>query len=111
MAEHRLSLAVNGRESVLYQKLITYRAADRAGAGQRNGRQVTAGSVAIVGLGYVGLPGGQVLTSEAGPDGADRDLAVAHTLHPRMDYSWAYNCPRVLDGTYQFFGAAHRAVV
>ena len=56
MAEHRLSLAVNGRESLLYQKLITYRAADRAGAGQENGRQVTVGSVAIVGLGYVGLP-------------------------------------------------------
>ena len=51
MAEHRLSLAVNGRESLLYQKLITYRAADRAGAGQENGRQVTAGSVP----GFVGL--------------------------------------------------------
>jgi len=36
---------------------------------------------------------------------------VAHTLHPRTDYSWAHSCPRVLDGTYQFFGAAHRAVV
>jgi UDP-N-acetyl-D-glucosamine dehydrogenase len=57
------------------------------------------------------LPGGQVLASEAAPDGADWDLAVAHTLHPRTDYSWAYSCPRVLDGTYQFFGAAHRAVV
>ena len=57
------------------------------------------------------LPGGQVLASEAAPDGADWDLAVAHTLHPRTDYSWANSCPRVLDGTYQFFGAAHRAVV
>ena len=56
MAEHRLSLAVNGRGSLLYQKLVTYRAADRAGAGQQNGRQGSAGSVAIVGLGYVGLP-------------------------------------------------------
>ena len=83
MAEHRLSLAVNGRESLLYQKPVTYRAADRAGAGQPNGRQGSAGSVAIVGLGYVGLP-----------------TAVA--LH---------GCPRVLDGTYQFFGPAHRAVV
>ena len=69
MAEHRLSLAVNGRENLL-PKLIASRAVDRAGAGRGNGRQVTAGSVAVAGLGYVGLP-----------------------------------------GTYQFFGAAHRAVV
>jgi hypothetical protein len=55
VAEHRLSLAVNGRENLLYQKLITRRTADRAAAGQKNGHQVTAGSVAIVGLGYVGL--------------------------------------------------------
>ena len=70
MAEHRLSLAVNGRENLLHPELITHRAVDRAGAGRGNGRQVTAGSVAVAGLGYVGLP-----------------------------------------GTYQFFGAAHRAVV
>ncbi len=62
-------------------------------------------------LPVIELPGGQVLASEAAPDGADWDLAVAHTLHPRTDYSWANRCPRVLDGTYQFFGAAHRAVV
>ena len=53
MAEHRLSLAVNGRENLLYQKLITCRTADHAAAGQKNGHQVTAGSVAIVGLGYL----------------------------------------------------------
>jgi len=62
-------------------------------------------------LPVIELPGGQVLASEAAPDGAEWDLAVAHTLHPRTDYSWAHRCPRVLDGTYQFFGAAHRAVV
>jgi hypothetical protein len=56
VAEHRLSLAVNGRENLLYTKLITCRTADRAAAGQKNGQPVTAGSVAIVGLGYVGLP-------------------------------------------------------
>ena len=70
MAGHRLSLGVNGRENLLHPKLIASRAVDRAGAGRGNGRQVTAGSVAVAGLGYVGLP-----------------------------------------GTYQFFGAAHRAVV
>lgn len=62
-------------------------------------------------LPLIELPGGQRLASEVAPDGADWDLAVAHTLHPRTDYSWAYRCPRVLDGTYQFFGATHRAVV
>jgi UDP-N-acetyl-D-glucosamine dehydrogenase len=62
-------------------------------------------------LAVIELPGGQVLASEAAPDGAEWDLAVAHTLHPRTDYSWACRCPRVLDGTYQFFGAPHRAVV
>lgn len=56
MAERRLSLAVNRRGNLLYTKLITCRTADRAAAGQENGHQVTAGSVAIVGLGYVGLP-------------------------------------------------------
>ena len=123
MAEHRLSLAVNGEENLLHQRLITYRAEDHAGAGQENGRQVTAGSVAIVGLGYVGLPTAVALHGAARRIiGVDRDeqrlrdiLAqdadLAHTLHPRTDYSWAYSCPQVLDGTYQFFGAAHRAVV
>jgi len=62
-------------------------------------------------LPVIELPGGQVLASEAAPDGAEWELAVAHTLHPRTDYSWAHRCPRVLDGTYQFFSATHRAVV
>jgi nucleotide sugar dehydrogenase len=59
----------------------------------------------------LGLPGGRLLESEVAPRGADWDLAVAHTLHPGVDYSWAHDCPRLLDATYQFFGAAHRAVV
>ncbi len=57
------------------------------------------------------LPDGLVLRSLTDPHGADWDLAVAHTLHPGVDYSWAHDCPRVLDATYQFFDAAHRAVV
>jgi hypothetical protein len=57
----------------------------------------------------------------AAPQGPDFDLAVVHTLHPGLDYSWAHDAPVVLDATYQFFsgqfssgqfsGAAHRAVV
>jgi len=57
------------------------------------------------------LPGGPVLRSLLDPHGADWDLVIAHTLHPGVDYAWAHECPRVLDATYQFFDAAHRAVV
>ena len=65
MAERWLSLAVNGRENLLCTKLITCRTADRAAAGQKNGHQVTVGSVAIVGLGYVGLPTAVALHGQA----------------------------------------------
>jgi threonine dehydrogenase-like Zn-dependent dehydrogenase len=65
VAERRLSLAVNGRENLLDKKLITCRTADRAAAGRENGHQVTAGSVAIVGLGYVGLPTAVALHGQA----------------------------------------------
>ena len=47
MAEHHLSLAVNGRENQLRTRLVTFETA---------GHAITTGSVAIVGLGYVGLP-------------------------------------------------------
>jgi len=57
------------------------------------------------------LPGGQLRRSITEPRGADWDLAVVHTLHPGLDYGWARDCPRVLDATYQFFGAERRAVV
>jgi UDP-N-acetyl-D-glucosamine dehydrogenase len=57
------------------------------------------------------LPGGGQLHSVAAPRGPDFDLAVVHTLHPGLDYTWAYDAPVVLDATYQFSGAAHRAVV
>ncbi len=57
------------------------------------------------------LPGGRQLRSVAAPQGPDFDLALVHTLHPGVDYSWAHDCPLILDATYQFHGAAHRAVV
>jgi nucleotide sugar dehydrogenase len=57
------------------------------------------------------LPGGRQLHSVAAPQGPAFDLALAHTLHPGLDYSWAQDCPLVLDATYQFYGAAHRVVV
>ena len=57
------------------------------------------------------LPDGIRLHSVAAPQGPDFDLAVMHTLHPGLDYTWAHDVPVVLDATYQFSGAAHRAVV
>jgi UDP-N-acetyl-D-glucosamine dehydrogenase len=47
----------------------------------------------------------------AAPQGADWDLAIMHTNHPGTDYSWAADCPRVLDATYQFDAVPHRTVV
>jgi len=57
------------------------------------------------------LPGGRVMRAVAAPRGADWDLAIVHTRQPGADYSWVGDCPRVLDGTYQFDAAPHRAVV
>jgi UDP-N-acetyl-D-glucosamine dehydrogenase len=62
-------------------------------------------------LPQITLPGGQVLRSQDAPRGTDWDLAVIHTVHPGIDYSWAQDCPQVLDATYQFDIAPHRAVV
>lgn len=57
------------------------------------------------------LADGRVLQTATAPQGANWDLAIVHTCHPGADYSWVGDCPRVLDATYQFDGAAHRAVV
>lgn len=57
MAEHRLSLAVNGRERQLHNKLITFETPRTTSVtSNENGQHAASGSVAIVGLGYVGLP-------------------------------------------------------
>jgi UDP-N-acetyl-D-glucosamine dehydrogenase len=57
------------------------------------------------------MPDGQLMTSTPAPRGPDYDLAVIHTVHPDADYSWAQNCPQVLDATYKFDGGTHRSVV
>jgi UDP-N-acetyl-D-glucosamine dehydrogenase len=59
----------------------------------------------------VWLPDGTTLTSKTAPDGAGWDLAVVHTLHTDVDYSWVAGCSRVLDATYLFDNAPHRVVV
>jgi UDP-N-acetyl-D-glucosamine dehydrogenase len=103
VAEHRLSLAVNGRESLRYKKLITCRTADRAAAGQKNGHQVTAGSVAIAGLGYVGLPTAVALHSQA------RRIIGIDRSERRLRDILAQDAG--LGGPDQFFSTTHRAVV
>jgi UDP-N-acetyl-D-glucosamine dehydrogenase len=58
VAEHRLSLASNGRERLLERRLVPLSLPDGQATGgkvARNGRG-RLGSVAIVGLGYVKLP-------------------------------------------------------
>ncbi|MDA3626976.1 nucleotide sugar dehydrogenase [Saccharopolyspora oryzae] len=57
------------------------------------------------------LPDGSPMTSEPEPRGRDWDATVIHTVHPGCDYSWARDCPRVLDATYQFDAVPHRRVV
>jgi nucleotide sugar dehydrogenase len=59
VANNRLSLAINGGERQLQSKLVAFEMPDpRSGDGNGNGNGNSAGlrSVAIVGLGYVGLP-------------------------------------------------------
>jgi len=59
----------------------------------------------------VRLHDGKVMYSVTAPEGGDYSLAIVHTLHPGVDYSWVAACPQVLDGTYQFDGAPNRVVV
>ncbi len=56
-------------------------------------------------------PQGRVLRNAAAPGGLDWELAVIHGVHPGTDYRWVSDCPRVLDATYLFDGAADRSVV
>ena len=72
MAEHQLSLAINGREHQLHGKLVPFAVPGRNGGNGGNGgdggngahqhagngaaRRRSSLSVAVVGLGYVGLP-------------------------------------------------------
>jgi UDP-N-acetyl-D-glucosamine dehydrogenase len=63
VAEPILSLAINGRERQMNSKLIPFRA-QRHATGHGNGDRSALSSVAIVGLGYVGLPTAAALHGE-----------------------------------------------
>jgi UDP-N-acetyl-D-mannosaminuronate dehydrogenase len=56
-------------------------------------------------------PQGRTLRNVAAPGGSGWELAIIQVVHPGADYSWVENCPRVLDATYLFDGAADRSVV
>jgi UDP-N-acetyl-D-glucosamine dehydrogenase len=56
------------------------------------------------------LPSGQEIRTLRDPRGADFDLAVVHTLHPGVGYTWVAGCRLVLDATYEFGAAPHSAV-
>jgi nucleotide sugar dehydrogenase len=60
---------------------------------------------------HLRLPDGREMHSHGAPGGCRWDLVIVHTIHPDVDYSWVSSCPGVLDATYQFDGAPHRAVV
>ncbi len=62
MADNQLSLAVNGREHQLRSELVAFPLTGQA-SGNGNGHAGAALSVAIVGLGYVGLPSAVALAS------------------------------------------------
>ncbi len=59
MVEHRLALAINGRERQLFGRLVAYTGHTAAHDEER----IDTRSIAIVGLGYVGLPTACSLTS------------------------------------------------
>jgi len=63
VAEHRLSLAINGRERLLEKRLVPFYLPDGQPAAGSKAAQL--GSVAIVGLGYVGLPTALALCGSA----------------------------------------------
>jgi nucleotide sugar dehydrogenase len=63
VAQQRLSLAINGRERLLEKRLVPF-SAPQAQPGNGNGH-AKLGPVAIVGLGYVGLPTALALLGRA----------------------------------------------
>jgi UDP-N-acetyl-D-glucosamine dehydrogenase len=83
VAEPVLSLAINGRERQMNSKLIPFRA-QRHATRHDNGDRSTLSSVAIVGMGYVGLPTAAALHGECdriiGIDTSEQRLAEIAAL-------------------------------
>jgi UDP-N-acetyl-D-glucosamine dehydrogenase len=137
VTEHRLRLAVNGREHQLRGHLVSFPLPEHAGgtghvdcngqgAGYKAGVSDLRESSAMPLIAsllresadvryydplvsVLTAPGGLTLNSEPDP-GTDWDLVIVHTTHPDVDYAWARKC-HVLDATYQFDDASERVVV
>ena len=56
MAQQRLSLAINGRERLLERRLVPFSPSETQPCKGNGNGHPKLGPVAIVGLGYVGLP-------------------------------------------------------
>jgi UDP-N-acetyl-D-glucosamine dehydrogenase len=95
VAEHRLSLEVNRRESQLHASLVTFK---MPGSVTRTG-SVSAGSVAIAGLGYVGLPTAVELHGKSpriiGGDVSERRLRGITSREAEMPTRSAWPSPAV----------------
>ena len=100
MADYRLSLAVNGRERQLHRRLVPFQAASAERA-NGNGNGASTSLVAIVGLGYVGLPTAlalhgrcdRIIGVDTSPrrlaEIASRDVDLAKTELPKLDAALA----------------------
>jgi len=89
VADQILSLAINGRERQMLTKLIAFQTPGRsAGQGNGHGDRSMLSSVAIVGLGYVGLPTALAMNGSCeriiGIDISDRRLAEIAALEPDL---------------------------
>ena len=57
------------------------------------------------------LTDGSVLTATEAPTGAAPDLVILNTVHPGVDHGWIAEHPLILDATYRFTTAPHRATI
>jgi UDP-N-acetyl-D-glucosamine dehydrogenase len=58
------------------------------------------------------LGDGTVLTAtEAASADSAPDLVILNTMHPGVDHSWVAGHPHILDATYRFDAAPHRATI
>lgn len=57
------------------------------------------------------LADGSTLAATEVPIGSAPDLVILNTVHPGVDHSWVAGHPRILDATYRFALAPHRATI
>ena len=57
------------------------------------------------------LSGDRVLTATEAPTDSAPDLVILNTVHPGVDHSWVAGHAHILDATYRFASAPHRATI